>query len=51
MSTVIRSFRGNPPEWKRSQMVRHFRASDDSYFWHWLDQAPNLTGNTLSGVG
>jgi len=43
-STVIRSMRGRPGkrQWKRSQMVMHYRSRDEAHFWHWKDQSSRL---------
>ena len=37
ISSVIKAWRGNPKALKESQIVRHFRISDDAHFWHWKD--------------
>ena len=47
VSTVFRVKRGNPPVWKSSRKVRHFREADGALFWHWEDQADFLVGNKL----
>ncbi len=37
---------GAPVQWvkTRSRMIRHHRARDDAWFWHWEDQHDRLIG-------
>ena len=38
VSTVCEAWRGRPVRKIRVRQVRHYRESDDAYFWHWEDQ-------------